>query len=74
MIGNRLDVAIHIGIEVLPALAMINAARYDVEQVRDHARRDEQLSLRVVIDVRITYRIENKRRNWRQALNSLFVQ
>src|SRR4026208_1713345 len=50
MIGNRLDVAVDVWVEMLPALAVINAAGDHVEEMRDHARGDEQLSFRVVIN------------------------
>ena len=50
MIGDGLDVAVDVRIEVLAALAMVDAAGDHVPQVRDHARADEQLSLGVVVD------------------------
>ena len=50
MIGDGLDVAVDVRVEVLAALAMVDAAGDHVPEVRDHARADEQLSLRVVVD------------------------
>ena len=50
MVGDGLNVAVDVRVEVLAALAMVDPARHHVEQVRDDARADEQLSLRVVVD------------------------
>ena len=50
MVGNRADVAVNIRIKVATALSMVNAARNDMPQMRDHACADEELSLRVVVD------------------------
>ena len=50
VIGDRLDVAVDVRIEMLAALAMVDAAGDDVPEVRDHARADEELPLGVVVD------------------------
>ena len=50
VIHDGLDVAVDVRIEMLPALAMINAALDDMEYMRNHAGRDEKLALGVVID------------------------
>ena len=50
MIGDRLNVAVDVRIEVLATLSLINAARDDVPQVGDDARADQQLALGVVVD------------------------
>ena len=50
MIHDGLDVAVDVRIEMLPALAMINAALDDMEYMRNHAGRNEKLALGVVID------------------------
>src|SRR5262245_34411164 len=50
MIGNRLNVAVDVWIEVLSALTLIDAAGDHVKQMWNDARRDEQLSFGIVID------------------------
>ena len=50
VIGDRLDVAVDVRIEVLAALALVDAAGDDVPEVRDHAGADEELALGVVVD------------------------
>ena len=50
VVGDRADVAVNIRIKVATALPMVNAARNDMPQMRDHACADEELSLRVVVD------------------------
>ena len=50
VVGDRADVAVNIRIKVTTALPMVNAARNDMPQMRDHACADEELSLRVVVD------------------------
>ncbi len=50
MIGNGLDVAVHVRVEVLPPLALVDPAGNDMPEVRDHTGADEQLPLCVVID------------------------
>jgi HTH-type transcriptional regulator / antitoxin HipB len=50
VIGDRLQVAVHVRVEVLPALAVIDASRYDVPEVGNHAGADEELPFGVVID------------------------
>ena len=50
VVGDRADVAVDVRIKVATALPMVNAARNDMPQMRDHACADEELSLRVVVD------------------------
>ena len=50
MVGDRLDVAVDVRVEVLAALAVVDAAGNHVPEVRDDARADEQLALGVVVD------------------------
>src|SRR3954468_17918406 len=50
VIGNGLNVAVDVRIEVLPSLSLVNAARDHMKQMRNHAGGDEQLSLRIVIN------------------------
>jgi hypothetical protein len=49
MIGNRRDVAVDVRIEMLAALALIDAAGNHMPEMRDDAGADQQLSLGVVV-------------------------
>ena len=50
MIGDGLDVAVDVWIEVLSALAHVDAAGNHVEEMWNDAGADQQLALRVVVD------------------------
>src|SRR5262245_21294101 len=50
MIGDRLNVAVHVRVEVLASLALIDPAWNDVKQVRYDAGGDEELPFGVVFD------------------------
>ena len=50
VIGDGLDVAVDVRVEMLAALAMVDAAGDDVKEMRDHAGADEELALGVVVD------------------------
>ena len=50
VVGDRADVGVDVRAQVTAALAVIDAAGDDMPEVRNHARRDEQLALGVVID------------------------
>ena len=49
-VGDRLDVVVGVGIEVLPGLPLIPAALNHVIQVRNHAGGEEGLAVVVEID------------------------
>ncbi len=50
MVGDGLDVAVDVRVEVLASLALVDAAGDDVQEVRDHAGADDELTLGVVVD------------------------
>ena len=50
MLGDRLDVVVGVGVEVLAGLTLVAAALNHVIQVRDHAGREKRLALVVEID------------------------
>src|SRR4026209_1338632 len=50
VVGDRLNVAVDIRVEVLSALAVVDPPGNHVPQVRDDARADHQLALAVVVD------------------------
>src|SRR5262245_35257819 len=50
MIGNRLDISVDVGIEVLAALTLVDAARHNMPEVRDDACAHHELSFGVVVD------------------------
>src|SRR5262245_28804541 len=50
VIGDGLDVAVNVRVEVLPALPHVDAAGNHVEEVWNDAGADEQLAFGVVVD------------------------
>ena len=50
MVGDGLDVAVDVGVEVLASLALIDAAGDDVPEMRDDAGAHDELTLGVVVD------------------------
>ena len=50
MIGNCADITVDIWVEMAAALPMVNTTRNHMPQMRNHACRDEQLPLRIIIE------------------------